>query len=104
MVIWNAAYEGNTVLFGILEASGLCNGSYCPTYDGIFKLNGSPVYQIYADDTKQQTLLIASEPHKWKLSTAKLKEKVDSIELLNGLSNEILNKSWVERRKIGINK
>ena len=106
LVIWNAnLIQGKkTILFGIFEATGLCSGSYCPTYDGVFNLDGSLIYQIFKDESKRQSLVIGNEVNKVILSSKKSYEKLDNIYRVNGITQEILNEAWITRRKIGVNK
>lgn len=104
VIIWNAGLiQGkNTTLFGIPEATGLCTGSYCPTYNGVFNLTGVPVYQLFKNEAKELSLLVGKEARKIT-DDKSISHKIDSINRAAGITREIETASWNSRRKIGIN-
>ena len=102
MVMWYAGFvKGEKgVFFGIFEAHGLCLGAYCPVYNGLFKLNGEPVYQLFHEN-REQFLLIGNEKDPVKNG---LRSKYDSIQVSNGISVDIMDKAWKNKKEIGLRK
>jgi hypothetical protein len=106
IIIWNAnLIKGQKAdLFGIFEAAALCVGAFCPTYQGVFDLSGKPVYQVYSYGPENHTLIIGNGIPKNGLTYKVLGEKLDSIQKIYGVSNEIMYASYKSQRKIGVNK
>lgn len=103
IVLWDATLfqTKDKVFLGFFEATALCTGSYCPTFDGVFNLNGSLVYQIYKDENKQRTLVFGDvkKPKKIIL-TNKNTYKFDSIVKSYDITNEAIQEAYKKSKKI----
>jgi len=104
IIIWDANFiQGkNEVYFGVFEASGICNGSLCPTYDGAFRLSGNPIYQIHSVNKKKMLILGGGRTENLlhKKGVSKLETLYDSI----GITKKIMDDAYENRKRIGLKK
>lgn len=103
LVIWQAAIlvlEHDT-FFLIGDASWLCQGSYCPTYEGLFKLSGEPIYQVFRDENKQATMYVGkntSRPIRLDKDNSQLNDLYKDL----GITSNMLSDDWKNKFCVGI--